>query len=124
MGTLQAVGVCLSQACFVNMLSHLFLGGLRACQAGCDMREEEEAPSLSTQEEMLCLGFLLALCVCRGDISQHPTKIAWCHGGGLGFKKVTRDMAIFEEQCNNLHIAMCNNLHVVPGVACRCVGTS
>jgi len=83
-------------ACFVNMLSHLFLGGLRACQAGCDMREEEEAPSLSAQEETLCLGFLLALCVCRGDISQHTTKIAWCHGGGPRFKAVTGDQTAFE----------------------------
>lgn len=38
----------------------LFLGGLRTSQAGCDMTEEEEAPSLSAQEEMLCLGFPLA----------------------------------------------------------------
>lgn len=96
MGIQQAVGVCLSQACFVNMLSHLFLGGLRTCQAGCDMREEEEAPSLSTQEEMRCLGFLWALCVCRGDISQDAAKIAWRHEGGPGFKKVTGDKAIFE----------------------------
>lgn len=33
------VGVCSSQACFVNMLLHLFLRGLRACQAGGDMRQ-------------------------------------------------------------------------------------
>lgn len=57
---------------------------------------EEESPSLSTQEEVLCLGFLLALCVYRGDISQHITKIAQCHEGGPGFKEATGEKAIFE----------------------------
>lgn len=60
------------------------------------MREEEEASSLSTQEEMLCLDFLWALCVCRSANGQHTAKIAWCQGGGRGFKKVTGDKAILE----------------------------
>lgn len=60
---------------------------------------EEEAPSLSTQEEVLCLGFLLVLCVCRGEISQHIAKIAQCHEGGPEFNETTKDKEIFEEQC-------------------------
>ena len=94
--TTSLVGVCSSQACFVNMLLHLFLRGLRVCQAECDMRQEE-APSLSTQ--VLYLGFLLALCVCRGDISQHIAKIAQCCEGGPGFKEATGEKAIFAWQC-------------------------
>lgn len=91
-------GGCPAQGCFVNMLLHLFLRGLRGCQAGCDMRKEE-APSLYTQEEVLCLGFLLALCVCQGDISQHTAKIAECHDGGPELKEVSREKIIFEQQC-------------------------
>jgi hypothetical protein len=51
------------------------------------MREEEEAPSPSAQEEMFCLGFLLDFCVCRGKISQHFGEIAQCHGVGPRHKK-------------------------------------
>lgn len=101
MGTPHAPGGgggCPAQGCFVNMLLHLFLRGLRGCQAGCDMRKEE-APSLYTQEEVLCLGFLLALCVCQGDISQHTAKIAECHDGGPELKEVSREKIIFEQQC-------------------------
>ena len=104
--TTSLVGVCSSQACFVNMLLHLFLRGLRACQAECDMRQEE-APSLSTQ--VLYLGFLLAPCVCRGDISQHIAKIAQCCEGGPGFREATGEKAIFAWQCT---------IYSVPGIVC------
>lgn len=74
------------------------------------MREEEEAPSLSLQEGMFCLGFLLALCVCRDDISQHIAEIQDCvMNEDLGSKKQleTRPSSNSNAQFINLHRDLC-----------------
>lgn len=91
------VGVCSSQAILVNMLLHLFLRGLRACQAECDMREEGAPPSQPKRKCSVGASCWLSVSAEGTSASTHR-RYATCREEGPGFKEEAGEKAIFQQQ--------------------------